>query len=296
MIKIPLDSKILSLSHNDCDGIGCQIVLGNVFKNITYATTAFYNVDQAIESILFKNYDYVFITDIHPTNEKYLDLSNNIILIDHHPSSYHNPNKNRWVVSDKNKCATYLVKYFIEKMFNKSLSHLDKLVTFINDYDVWELKYKESKWLNDLYFNYYRDDSFRHEFIDGRTTFTKKEIEFLNHLENKFDKAYDEIELHDFENINGTLIFTDDFANEIADALMKKENYDIVFIKYLKNGRISIRTKRKDVDVGKILDHFQYGGGHQMAAGFFVKTNNELEEKIRIIIDYIYKTCEGIRK
>jgi oligoribonuclease NrnB/cAMP/cGMP phosphodiesterase (DHH superfamily) len=296
MLKIPLDSKILSLSHADGDGIGCQIVLGAVYKNITFATTAFYNVDQAISSIVFKDFDYVFLTDIYPTDEKCLTLSDNIILIDHHPSPYHNPAKNRWVISDKNKCAAYLVKHFVETMYNIKLDHLTEFIKLINDYDVWELKYKESKWLNDLYFTYYRDNSFRHEFMEGRTTFTDKELTFLGQLENKFNVLYDEIELHDFKNINGTLIFTDDFANEIADKLMKEENYEIVFIKYIKTGRVSIRTKRKDVDIGKILTDFNYGGGHQMAAGFFIKTNNELEEKIRIIIDFIYKTCEGIRK
>ena len=37
MLKIPRDSKILSISHNDLDGCGSQIVLGNVFalSNLT---------------------------------------------------------------------------------------------------------------------------------------------------------------------------------------------------------------------------------------------------------------------
>ena len=57
--KIDRNSKILSISHADGDGVACQIILGQVFKNIKYLNTAFYKVDKILESVMFDDYDYV---------------------------------------------------------------------------------------------------------------------------------------------------------------------------------------------------------------------------------------------
>lgn len=296
MLKIPIDAKILSVSHNDLDGVGCQIVLGNVYKNITYTNSAFYNIDQNLKSINYNNYDYVYITDIHPDDGLCLDLSEKIILIDHHPSEFHLPEKNRWVIANKDKCATSLVKHFVEKIHNIKLKNLDDFVDHVNDYDMWKLNYEKSKMLNDLMFYYYRPSNFRKNFMSGRLEFTTEENDFLKTLHEKFLKTYEELQIYDLDTINGCIVFEYDFINEIADKLLYEENYNIVIIKHPKKGRVSIRGSRDDVDIGKILDNFGWGGGHPKSAGMFVKTNNELEMKVKKIEDEIYKNCKGIRK
>jgi oligoribonuclease NrnB/cAMP/cGMP phosphodiesterase (DHH superfamily) len=63
---IPRDAKILNITHVDFDGCGCSIVLGNVFKNIRYKFSSFYNIDEKLESTNYDEYDYILLTDIHP--------------------------------------------------------------------------------------------------------------------------------------------------------------------------------------------------------------------------------------
>ncbi len=51
--KIDTKSKILSISHNDLDGVVCQIILGQVYKNIHYINASFYKIDSILKEIHF---------------------------------------------------------------------------------------------------------------------------------------------------------------------------------------------------------------------------------------------------
>jgi len=296
MKRIPLDAKILNITHVDLDGCGCSIVLGNVFKNITYVFSSFYNIDEKLEIINYDEYDYVILTDIHPTEKKYLNISDKIILIDHHPSDLNNPKKLKFVVSDKDVCATILVKYFIEKMYDIKLSHLDNLTKLINDYDMWHLKYPKSKQMNDLMFYKYRPSKFRNKFMNGRVEFIKEEIEFLKLLNEKFKKTYNEMEVIEFDTINACVIFESDFINEIADKLIKEENYGLVVIKHPQKGRCSLRTGSDDVDIGQVLSDFGWGGGHPKSAGIFVKNDMEFHNKMETLERHLYSKYKTLRK
>ena len=296
MLKIPLESKVLNITHVDLDGCGCSIVLGNVFENITYAFASFYNLDKRLEDTDFSQYDYVIITDIHPTEKRYLDVSDKIILIDHHPSEFNDPKKNRFVVSDKGVCATVLVKYYVEQLYNIKLSHLDNLVKYINDYDMWKLKYPESKMLNDLMFYHYRPSEFRNAFINGRTEFTIEEKMFLEELHLDFLKIYDDVEVFDMETINSCIIFEDKFINEVADKLIKEVGYDMVVIKSQKKGRCSLRMGNDNIDIGQVLDDFGWGGGHPQSAGLFVRDTDEFRSKMKTLENHLFTNYETIRR
>jgi len=296
MKKIPLNAKILNITHVDLDGCGSSIVLGNVFKNMTYIFSSFYNIDEKLEIINYDDYDYVLLTDIHPTEERYLKISDKIIMIDHHPSDFHDPKNMRYVISDKNVCATVLVKFFVEKMYNIKLSHLDKLTKFINDYDMWNLKYPESKKLNDLMFYKYKPSEFRDKFMGGRVEFTNEEVVFLKDLDDKFEKTYEDMIVIDFNTINACVVFESDFMNEIADRLIKKENYDLVVIKHPNKGRCSLRNGSEELNIGEVLNDFGWGGGHPKSAGIFVKNDLEFKNKMETLERHLFSNYEMIRK
>lgn len=295
MLKIPENSKILSISHNDLDGVGCQIVLGQVYKNITYVNSSFYKLEETLVYVNYDEYDYVFVTDMHPETVECLNMSDKIILIDHHESEYHDPSKKRFVVSDKKKCATVLVKHFIERMYDIKLTQLDDLVKYINDYDLWELKYRRSKMINDLMFYKYRADGFRKEFFNGRIDFTDEEKRFLIEQHNRFLKVYDELEVFPLEKINGCVVYEYDFVNEISEQLKQDYGFNLIISKRPDGGRVSLRNDNPDVNLNVVLEHFGYGGGHKDAGGMFVKTQNEFNEKITKIENYIYNNIESMR-
>jgi len=290
MKQIPLQSKILSISHNDLDGSVSQIILGHVFKNIKYIHTSFYKIDDILLSLDFSNYDYVFLTDIHPDKKENLLISKKIILIDHHKSaeSYNDPSKGHFVVADKNVCASVLTKTFVEKMYNIKLTSLDSLVYLTNDYDVWNLKNCKSKLLNDVMFYLYRPAKFRELFFNGRTKFTQYEIEWLRKRRKVFKNLYNNLSIFEFDKINGCVAESHEFINEICHKLMIEEKYNIVFIRNPSNQRVSVRHNFPNLDVGSLLKSKGYGGGHASAAGFWSSDNKDFENKIKILENDIY--------
>lgn len=297
MVKIPRDARILSISHYDLDGMGCQIVLANVFTNISFINTSFYNLDEKLESLDYSKYDYVIVTDVHPENKNTIYLSDKIILIDHHPSDMHDPKNNHYVIHDKGKCATVLTKHFVEKLYNVKLSELNEFVNLVNDYDMWILKDTRSKQLNDLMFHYYKS-SFRDKFIDGRTTFTEDEIEWLKEYDKKFHKIYDEIDVYDFEKINACIVNPEGghFTNEISHRLMEEEKYDLVVVRNPNTERASVRTQLDSLDIGEVLDGFGWGGGHKQTAGMFCESFDDFQQKIVKLEEKLFNDYPKIRK
>jgi oligoribonuclease NrnB/cAMP/cGMP phosphodiesterase (DHH superfamily) len=293
MIKIPVDSKILNISHNDIDGSVCSIILAHVFKNIKIVDMSFYRIDEALESLKFKDYDYVILTDIHPKKLSSLELSDNIILIDHHKSAeeYHNPAKNRFVIVNKG-CATILVKHWVEKIYKVNLNSLKNLIYLTNDYDTWQIKNPKSKMMADLQFHLYRPKKFIEEFFNGRTKLTTNELIWLKDRKESFKKLCENLEIYDLDKIKGCYVEATDFINEVADALIKRKGYDLVFVRNPNSNKVSVRHNIKNLDVGKILKDLDLGGGHADAAGFKA-FQNEVQDKIILIENKIVEVLKN---
>jgi oligoribonuclease NrnB/cAMP/cGMP phosphodiesterase (DHH superfamily) len=280
---IPRDSKVLNIVHSDLDGSVSAIVLSYIFENITILDTSFYKVDSILETLDYSKYDYVILADIHPDKQQNLYLSNKIIMLDHHESSleYNDPSKMHFIVAGI--CGALLTKRFVEKMYNIKLSHLDELVRLTNDYDMWSLKDPKSKELNDLMFYRYRPVKFRELFFDGRTEFTEDEKDWLKLREVEFVKLYDSLEVFEFEKMKGCITVAKEFINEICEKLMNDEGYNIVIVRNPRNGRVSVRNRNKNLDVGLILKEYGIGGGHKASAGFFSSDMNDFKDKIQYL-------------
>lgn len=293
MKNIPRESKVLSVSHNDLDGTVAQIILGHVFKDISYLNTSFYKIDSILESLDYTRYDFVILTDINPTNLKLLDLSDNIILLDHHESSIeaNNPSKMHFVIPGH--CASSLTKKFVKKYYGLDLAHLDDLVRLTNDYDMWELKYPESKLINDLMFYLYRPKKFREKFFDGRTTFTEEENAWLEMRAKEFERRYQALTIFDCEKIKGCVVQSEEFINEICERLMKEEKYDIVFCRNPYHGRVSIRHRIPGLNVGEMLKNHEWGGGHKDSAGMFCEDMDDFHKKIITLEEEIAKQLKN---
>jgi len=294
MKKIPSNSKILSVSHDDMDGVGCQIVLGAIFKNIEYLTCSYSNIDKELMAIDGKEYDYIFVTDITPKVSEVLDAFNNIILIDHHQNAINDPSKHRYV--NKKYSATYLTNHFLTKMFGDTkLKHLSKIVKLINDYDTWTLKYKGSKTLNDL-FSLYNSKKFRSRFSTGDLSLSTDEKKYLFYVQDKYNKVYDELIIEEFETINACWFESDVFVNEIANNLMIDYGYDFVMFNTMKSHRVSIRSKMKDFNFGLYLKENNFGGGHKQAAGINADTEEDMMRIVDFIENDLYNKLPLIRK
>lgn len=283
MKNILRSAKILNITHVDFDGSVCAIILSHIFKNITILDTSFYKVDSILQNLDYSQYDYVFLTDIHPDKQENLYLSDKIILLDHHESALvmNDPSKMHFVVIGK--CAAHLVKKFVEKYYNIKLSHLDDLVRLANDYDQWELKFPESKLMNDVMFYLYRAKKFREQFFDGRVTFTDKEKIWLKERALEFDRLYNSLSVFEFDTINGCIVNSTEFINEICEKLMKEEGYDVIFVRNPRNQRVSVRTRIEGLDTGGLLKSHGWGGGHFASSGFFTNDLNDFQMKASVL-------------
>lgn len=295
MKKIPRNSRILSISHNDLDGVGCQILLGRIFKNIHYINLAYGDVvDKELMATDEEDYDYIFVTDISPNIQEVLDRFDNLILIDHHQNAENNPKKNRFV--NKKYSATFLTNHFLKKMYGEEcMKEYSKLVKLINDYDMWILKYKGSTYMNHLY-SLYNAEKFRDRFKRGNITLTKKEVDYLHGVKAKFDSMYDELELYELESINACFFMSDVYVNELSHKLMVEEGYDFVIFNTTKNYKLSIRSMMDDFNFGLYFKDLGIGGGHKKAAGASIKTEDEMQQKIEFIEKDLYEKLPSIRK
>ena len=296
MKKISLNAKIMSVSHNDLDGVGAQILLGGVFKNIEYINSSYHSIDKDLMTLNADDYDYIFITDISPNVAEILDRFDNVILIDHHQTAKHlnNPKKHHFI--NTKYSGTYLTNHFLIKMYGEDkVARFSKLVKLINDYDMWILKYKGSKALNDL-FSLYNDEKFRERFRHGKLNLTVTEKEYLNNIQEKFDKIYNELVIEEFETINACWFESDIFVNEISHKLMMEEGYHCVMFNTLKNFKVSIRSKMDDFNFGLYLKETGIGGGHKKAAGIDVSTQEEMNSIVDSLEKDLYKLIPSIRK
>ena len=295
MKKIPRDSKILCITHNDWDAAVCSIILNAVYSNITFVYLNFQKVDDFMRSLDYNLYDFIILADINPTDHSLVN-DDRIIILDHHHSAtaLNNPSKMHFIIEEH--CASWLCKKFVEKMYNVDLSYLNSMVYLVNDYDLYTLKNGKSKLLNDLMFFKFGCRKFREEFKNGRTRFKPEEILWLRERREEFKKKWNELEAFDFDLINGCIVEANSFLNEIADKLLKEEEYKIVLIRNPSNGRVSLRHKIDNFDAGTYLKEKGFGGGHPQAAGVITFDERDFQMKAKEIEKYIYNNFIDVRK
>jgi oligoribonuclease NrnB/cAMP/cGMP phosphodiesterase (DHH superfamily) len=296
-MKLSSRSRILSISHNDLDGIGCQIVLKNYFNNIEFSVTTYNNIDEVLEKTINKldRYDGIFITDISPNNRELFDrIDIPMVYLDHHETALdlHDPDENFYCVPEV--CATKLTKGYIENMFHVKLSHLDYFVDVVNDYDMWLHRDPKSWALNELYYNYW-STKFRTRFSDGDIKFTDGEEDYIRYRRKEFNRLYTEIDFYELEDIKGVLVNTNDFANDIANKILIEEDYKIVFVYIPKYNNISVRCNETYLNIGDILKILELGGGHSNAGGFHNEDTNVISSNVEKVSKYIYENYPNMR-
>lgn len=289
------NNRILSLSHKDLDGVGCSIVLQNIYKNIEFKSLKYGEVDSFLKTVNFKNYDCVILTDISPEHIETFDLSDKIFLLDHHETAvkYHCPEKNR-LINTKNSASVF-VKEFFEKLFNLDFYYLNDLISIIDDFDLWKLQDPRSKFFNELYFKMYESD-FRRRFGNGNTKLTQEEIDYVLQRKKEFNKLYENLDIYEFDSINACFVISTNFINDICHKLMEEKGYQLTICINPKSRSCSVRTKEDCLDVGKVLEILGLGAGHKKSAGFRLLENEEPSTKIDMIEKYLYYNYEDIRK
>ena len=284
------DVKILAIVHKDFDGIGASIMLANTFpkENIEFYATTYAKIDNVWKNVDKDAYDYFIMADISPNVPELIDLTDKLILLDHHTTAveYHNPKKNRAVVTEN--CATMLVKDYCETVFGKDLSHLQEFAKLANDYDMWILDDPRSWELNELFFKYW-DVKFRQRFMDGNIELNEEEQKYINSRHVQFDRIWDKMEVFDIpaEGIKACFFREREMVNDLAHKLLKDEDYDYVFCQNPATKSISVRINDTGVHIGNILKELKLGGGHKLASGINSIYEEEVDSTLKSVCDKI---------
>jgi oligoribonuclease NrnB/cAMP/cGMP phosphodiesterase (DHH superfamily) len=295
MNRINKNDNILILTHNDLDSAGTVIVLSSIFKNIEIISTNYRNVDMYLAKIDYNKFKHILMTDISPSQNLLLNISDKIKLWDHHETALfcHDPSKMRFI--DISKCATIIIKEFFEKYFNVDLKQYDLFCKLINDYDLFLRKDMRSWGLNELFYKIgYR--KFLIRFANGKINFSQEEFLYIKERYNQYKRCYDNLEVNELSTIKGCFIIASEFMNDLASDLMKFEGYKIVFIYDPTHESLSIRQCLPDLNIGQFLKDLQIGGGHHDAAGIKRTGKDIIQPTLKLLEKLLYEKYEGLRK
>lgn len=293
MFNFNKNLKVLSFSHYDLDGIGCQIILSNYFTNITCYNTTYSQEQDLLTKIeaYVNNYDLILITDFTPTLilTELKKITKPIIIIDHHESVLEFANSKENIYINTSMCATKLVYKIFDKL--QPMPYLKELVDIINDFDLHLGKDPRSNYYNQIYWSkLYTKKEFINRFKTGNLKLTDEEKQLL--LDNK--QQIKEYITNDLTGSslpkNGFITKLPLFLTEISDYLLK--TYDWVIFMNIKAEydvyNISIRCKEElDLNLSEFIKKLKFsnGGGHKSSVGLSFSSYSALQNGLKIIIE-----------
>ena len=163
-MKPSKNSNTVIYTHDDLDGIGCAILGKIAFPNIKVNFCSNSNIDNQInndlESHVLENADYIYITDICPTQEVLNILPENIIskmlVLDHHATRKALAENNNFVKiiteqSNKKACGTSLFyQYLTQNNLLNNETCINEFCELVRQYDTWEWTINNNMLPNDL--------------------------------------------------------------------------------------------------------------------------------------------------
>jgi len=246
---------IISLSHTDLDGSGCQIVLSNTFKEVIYYNTSYAKIKEYLEILdetIRREPSAVFITDLMFRDEDYEELiklvnkhpSTKFFYIDHHHYDFDLKGTNNLkIVHDETKSATKLTFDFLHSRVNKDIEHL---IDCINCYDihlVHEPNYKAGFVLNELFWNYKQKLFFSRFREPRKQLLTESQKEAYKNIVKEKNELFKKSEK------NGTLFKIEDkiilsFLDKYFSFFQVDYDFDM-YINIASYGGVSIRFNEK---------------------------------------------------
>lgn len=225
----------------------------------------------------FENYDKIYFFDLDTTTIGDLIDKPNVYIFDHHEThTYEYKQANTEIV-----VTTSCTKLILNKL-NKNKSKLSveqlRLLSYIDDYDSYTLKFKESYQLNILfwYYNSNRLQFFAERFENGFNGFTNQENNLINSYNRKFEDYSKKLKLYSAtipikdKEYKFISTFADKYINDVAHYILQnnKDICDVLLLINANNKRVYLRNQKDcDLNLGAFAEKLCDGGGHRYAAG-----------------------------
>lgn len=299
------------------DGEGCGILAKLAFgtENIDTYYCGYDNIDDSVRKLLPKasQYDFCFITDISVSSHL-ADIIDrgyyNFKLLDHHATSV-GLNKYPWcTVSVENEtgiktCGTELFykwlldNHFLDNLQKNQLHSAKEMVELIRRYDTWDWASMGeegfvSKKLNDL-FGLYSKKQFadrcisRIESGSSFYSFSQEDLLLLGIEQQRIDSYIKQkdscLATASLCGHNCGIVFAERYISELGHKLcdLHPELDFIVLINM--SGRISYRSQKEDLDLGKEIASVFGGGGHVGSAG----SEFNKEDITKMVLNSLFK-------
>lgn len=304
-----MNKNVLSISHNDLDGLSVQIVLNSVFKNVKSIQCNYTNTLYILKNTkkLMHEYSRIIISDLVMDNnikEYFLYLcntfpNNKFYYIDHHFKSKEHLESikgiynNVIILFDENKSSTKLIaEYFKQE---------SEYIEAVNAFDVWDTNSKHfdlGMKYNSLFWEL-KPNSFFAQFKKDTTLLPIHEKTYTNLLQDK-DKYFKELEHKGLvlKNNNTVVIFGDDYQNWTQLEYHHRFNVQVFSF-----GKILVKINQ-DVDeescktiTNDIIDNINNdlllnSGGHY----HILSLTHSGDKDYNIIIDYTKKIFNVLSK
>tara|TARA_R110002074_G_scaffold32309_10_gene90333 strand:+ start:23961 stop:24824 length:864 start_codon:yes stop_codon:yes gene_type:complete len=266
-------SKIFIWANSDLDGACSTILLGNIFPNVEYRSVFFGDFENQYSNWVednLENYDKVFVVGmvLDQSLINKLDDSKVVFISDRGESL--NMFDSTLITEEYSSCCKLIYKKFKEKV--AFTDNLKKLVVYIDDYNSYELKYKESEYLNGLYrkIRYNRFAEFVETHWDGYDGFNAFELKRVDEFFAEIDKEFAEIELYtgDFKGWSVLATFSKCSVNEIAKKMIDKYESDVIIVVNPDTKFVSFRKPvGSKADIQFMSENLCGGGGGEWASG-----------------------------
>ena len=271
--------KLLIFTDNDLDGAGSALFVKWLFRDkltefdVIDTTEATFLSDFKQHESSFNNYDRIFILDLDLSQEQSIFANlNNVIVVDHHIPHLkhaHVYDKAKGIIQQHESCIGLLYE-----KFGKSVSLTDaqkELIKYVNDYDSYNLKHKDSLKLNAIHKTYNKPKSikFIEAFEEGTRPYTIQEKNSVKLFIKKLkDQLQGQVFVGKIKNYKTVSIVANYAVSEVANFLINKHGADIGIVVNTDTKTVSLRrSKQSDVDVSVIAKSLCEGGGSPAAAG-----------------------------
>ena len=266
----------------DLDGAGCYLTYKWFFpdQDTEVIPLKVSNLREKLLSWLnnnsFESYKRIYFFDLDTTDIADLIDRPNVVIVDHHETHKQEYKQAQTNIVVTTSCSKLLYNQFKQSKIKLSVPQI-KLLSLIDDYDSYTLKFPDSYNLNILfwYFNSNRLQFFAERFKEGFDSFTSQEKNLLRAYRRKFKKYYNDLRLYaadiELKGSSYTFIsgFVDKYVNDVAHNILNdNKQCHIVMLINSGNKRVYFRKQNEvDVDLGKLAAHLCSGGGHKNAAG-----------------------------
>lgn len=306
--------KIVLVTHNDLDGVGCQILLKRIFPeyDIKVINCNYDKVDSIVKKLIKsgEHYDRLLITDISVRDKEVIDMIDKqtsfgtVALLDHHDTVEY-LNQFKWATvkkvdeTGKKVCGTSLLLDYIEKVMHTDIwQNIRYFTELVRLWDTWDwVEHKDEfegmlpKKLNNL-LHIYGIEKFSYvmanrlyfgcaeELLDGtdELILSIKQEEINNYINQK--EATMKKVIVDDHRVG--VIFGEMYISETGNELSNRHP-ELDYIAILNGNVVSLRTSKTNIHLGEIAKKYG-GGGHQQAAGFSI-SYDKMDELLRFYFE-----------